>query len=168
MAIPSGSQQGGIFASINITPLTDIFLVLLIIFMVATTATLESAARVDVPKMQPPAPSPPPKGVTVSYTAAHQIFLDSKPLTEDQLGPALTDALAHAPDKLVVFDGDPRVILGDMVRILDIARSAGANRVALAIAVSASGPAFTGEPSPPAPEPGSVAPAEAHFGGASH
>jgi biopolymer transport protein ExbD len=133
MAIPNGNQQGGIFASINITPLTDIFLVLLIIFMVATSVTLESAARVDVPGVQAPSINQPPKGVTVSYTAAHRIFLDSKPVSEDQLGPALRDALAHTPEKLVVFDGDPRVILGDMVRILDIARSAGADRVALAV-----------------------------------
>jgi biopolymer transport protein ExbD len=168
MAIPSLNQHGGIFASINITPLTDIFLVLLIIFMVATSVTLESAARVDVSRVQAPSTSQPPKSVTVSYTATHQIFLDSKPLTEDQLGPALTDALAHAPDKLVVFDGDPRVILGDMVRILDIARSAGANRVALAVTDSASGSASSGAPLPPAPEPESVAPARAHFGGAYH
>jgi len=140
MAITSGNQQGGMFATINITPLTDIFLVLLIIFMVATTARLESAARVDVPKLQAPSISQPPKGVTVSYTATHRIFLDAKLLSEDQLGPALRDALAHTPDKVVVFDGDPRVILGDIVRILDIAKSAGAERVELAVMDQDGGP----------------------------
>ena len=52
MAIQTGGEQGGIFASINITPLTDIFLVLLIIFMVATAITVESAAHVELPKPQ--------------------------------------------------------------------------------------------------------------------
>jgi biopolymer transport protein ExbD len=162
MAIRSGNEQGGIFASINITPLTDIFLVLLIIFMVATAVTIESAAHVDLPRMQAPSVNQPPKGVTVTYTAAHQIFLNSKPVSEDQLGPALKDALAHTPDKMVVFDGDPRVILGDMVRILDIAKGAGADKVALAVAAGGSGSASAGEPSaaPAGPEPESVAPAE--------
>jgi|SRR5579863_837544 len=162
MAIHGGNEQGGIFAAINITPLTDIFLVLLIIFMVATAITIESAAHVDLPKLQAPAMNQPPKGITVTYTATHQIFLNSKQLTEDQLGPALKDALAHAADKTVVFDGDPRVILGDMVRILDIAKGAGADKVALAVASGGSGAASAGEPSaaPEEPEPESVAPAE--------
>jgi biopolymer transport protein ExbD len=140
MAITPGNQQGGMFATINITPLTDIFLVLLIIFMVATTATLESAARVDIPHLQAPSITQPPRGVTVSYTATHQILLDAKPVSEDQLGPALREALTHTPDKLVVFDGDPQVILGDMVRILDIAKSAGAERVELAVPDQSGGP----------------------------
>jgi biopolymer transport protein ExbD len=163
MAIQSGNEQGGIFASINITPLTDIFLVLLIIFMVATAVTIESAAHVDLPRVQAPSTNQPPQGITVTYTAAHQIFLNAKPVGEDQLGAALSDALARTPEKLVVFDGDPRVILGDMVRILDIAKTAGANRVALAVADggSASAPS-TNEPSmaPTGPEPEAVAPAE--------
>ena len=65
MAIQGGNEQGGIFASINITPLTDIFLVLLIIFMVATAVTIESAAHVELPKLQAPTMNQPPKGITV-------------------------------------------------------------------------------------------------------
>jgi biopolymer transport protein ExbD len=162
MAIQSGNEQGGIFASINITPLTDIFLVLLIIFMVATAITIESAAHVDLPKLQASSMNQPPKGITVTYTATHQIFLNAKQVSEAQFGPALKDALAHASDKTVVFDGDSRVILGDMVRILDIAKGAGADKVALAVAASSSGSASAGEPSvaPAEPEPESVAPAE--------
>jgi biopolymer transport protein ExbD len=161
MAIQAGNEQGGIFASINITPLTDIFLVLLIIFMVATAVTIESAAHVDLPKMAP-ATNQAPKGITVTYTATHQVFLNSKQVSEEQLGPALKDVLAHTADKTVVFDGDPRVILGDMVRILDIAKGAGADKVALAVAGNGSGSESADEPSsaPAEPQPESVAPAE--------
>src|SRR5271163_4489991 len=62
MAIPTGDQNG-VFASINITPLTDIFLVLLIIFMVATAITIESAAHVDLPQLQAPSQAQQPNGV---------------------------------------------------------------------------------------------------------
>ncbi len=162
MAIHTSKETGGIFAAINITPLTDIFLVLLIIFMVATAVTIESAAHVDLPKMQAPTTSQPPKTITVTYTATHHVFLNSRQVTEAELGPALKDALAHATDKSVVFDGDPQVILGDMVRILDIAKGAGADKVALAVGNSGGGSeAATGpESAPEEPAPETVAPAE--------
>jgi biopolymer transport protein ExbD len=167
MAIQAGNDPGGLFASINITPLTDIFLVLLIIFMVATAVTIESAAHVDLPKLQSSAATE-PKGVTVTYTAAHQIMVNQKPVSEADFVPVLKDALSHTTDKLVVFDGDRQVILGDMVRILDIAKGAGANQVALAVAEGSSSggddePAAAGvaplpEPEEPGAEP--VAPAQ--------
>jgi biopolymer transport protein ExbD len=126
-------EQGGIFATINITPLTDIFLVLLIIFMVATAITIESAAHVDLPRLEAPAQHQQPKGVTVTYTADHQIFVNGRHVSETELNPALHQALTQSTEKLVVFDGDPTVILGDMVRILDIAKSSGAEQIALAV-----------------------------------
>jgi biopolymer transport protein ExbD len=132
MAIQAGGEQGGIFSSINITPLTDIFLVLLIIFMVATAITIESAAHVDLPKLQSAA-NQNPRGVTVTYSADHHIYVNEKVVTEAELSGALRDALGKSSDKLVVFNGDPQVILGDMVRILDIAKQAGAGQIALAV-----------------------------------
>ena len=54
MAASGTKGSGGVFADINITPLTDIFLVLLIIFMVTTSVTVESAAHVDLPRRKTP------------------------------------------------------------------------------------------------------------------
>lgn len=166
MAIQTGNGQGGIFASINITPLTDIFLVLLIIFMVATAVTIESAAHVDLPQMQQQQANQQKKSVTVTYTADHRIFVNQQPVIEGDLGAAIKEALGKSPDKVVVFDGDARVILGDMVRILDIAKGAGAERIALAVsgeaggAASAPGSAPTPMAEPEAPAPEAVAPSE--------
>jgi len=129
----SSNQSGGVFADINITPLTDIFLVLLIIFMVTTAVTIESAAHVDLPKAEQAAPTDKPKGIIVTYTAEHQIYVNDKTVTEPELVPTLHAALANSTDKIVVFQGDPKVILGDMVRILDLAKSAGAEAIAIAV-----------------------------------
>src|ERR1019366_2006979 len=130
----SSNKGGGVFADINITPLTDIFLVLLIIFMVTTAVTIESAAHVDLPKAEAAAaPTDKPKGVIVTYTAEHLIYLNNKQVAEPELVPQLHDALANSTDKMVIFQGDPRVILGDMVRILDMAKSAGAETIALVL-----------------------------------
>src|ERR1700675_2905844 len=118
----SSNKGGGVFADINITPLTDIFLVLLIIFMVTTAVTIESAAHVDLPKAEAPTtPTDKPKGVIVTLTEDHQIYVNEKNVNEHELDAVLRDALGKIPDKIVIFQGDPRVILGDMVKILDIA-----------------------------------------------
>ena len=124
---------GAVFSDINITPLTDIFLVLLIIFMVTTAVTIESAAHVDLPKGEPVAATDKPKGIIVTYTADHQIYVNDKVVTEAELVPNLHGALQNSTDKIVIFQGDPKVILGDMVRILDLAKSAGAEAIAIAV-----------------------------------
>ena len=143
----SSNKGGGVFADINITPLTDIFLVLLIIFMVTTAVTIESAAHVDLPKAdQQAATTEKPKGIIVTYTADHLVYLNDKQVTEGELVPQLHDALQNSTDKIVIFQGDPKVILGDMVRILDLAKSAGAE--AIAIAVSSLPPGGGGAPAP--------------------
>ncbi|HKV56512.1 MAG TPA: biopolymer transporter ExbD [Candidatus Binataceae bacterium] len=154
MAIQTGGDQGGIFATINITPLTDIFLVLLIIFMVATAVTIESAAHVDLPRLEAPTQHQQPKGVTVTYTSDHQIFVNGHHVSEGELRPAVHDALSQSTDKTVVFDGDPSVILGDMVRILDIAKTAGADQIALAVSGGGSGGGESAQmPAPPSAAP---------------
>jgi biopolymer transport protein ExbD len=129
----SSNKGGGVFADINITPLTDIFLVLLIIFMVTTAVTIESAAHVDLPKAGAPSTTDKPKGIIVTYNADHQVYLNDKQVTEAELVPQLHDALQNSTDKIVIFQGDPKVILGDMVRILDLAKSAGAEAIAIAV-----------------------------------
>ncbi len=126
---PKG-EAGGVFADINITPLTDIFLVLLIIFMVTTSVTIESAAHVDLP--QATNTSPENKGVIVTYTAQHELFVNSKDVPERELLPTLREALGKVDSKVVVFQGDRKVLLGDMVRILNIAKAAGAGQIAIA------------------------------------
>jgi biopolymer transport protein ExbD len=129
----SKNEGGGVFADINITPLTDIFLVLLIIFMVTTAVTIESAAHVDLPKAEQAATTDKPKGIIVTYTSEHQIYVNDKTVTEPELVPTLHSALQNSTDKIVIFQGDPKVILGDMVRILDLAKSAGAEAIAIAV-----------------------------------
>ncbi len=145
MAMSMGSG-GGVFSDINITPLTDIFLVLLIIFMVTTAVTIESAAHVDLPKAEQAAPTDKPKGVIVTLTDDHRIFVNEKNVSERELDPALRDVLSKSPDKLVIFQGDPKVILGDMVRILDIAKGAGAEGIAIAVSKITPGGAPGGGP----------------------
>src|SRR5271156_6224910 len=132
----SGGGGGGMFWEINITPLTDIFLVLLIIFMVTASVMVESATHVELPQAQNT--SPENKGVIVTYTANHELFVNSKDVPERELEPALVEALRRVDAKIVIFQGDRTVLLGDMVKILDTAKAAGADQIAIAAKRSAS------------------------------
>jgi biopolymer transport protein ExbD len=130
ISTPSSGGSGGVFWQINITPLTDIFLVLLIIFMITASISVESAAHVGLPLAQDT--SPEKRGVVVTYTTDHEIFVNSKDIPASELENALRDALARIDPKIVIFQGDRKVLLGDMVKILKVAKAAGADQIAIA------------------------------------
>jgi len=130
VAVSGPSSGGGVFWQINITPLTDIFLVLLIIFMITASISVESAAHVGLPLAENT--SPEKRGVVVTYTAEHEIFVNSKDIPASELQGALRDALARINPKVVIFQGDRKVLLGDMVKILKVAKAAGADQIAIA------------------------------------
>ncbi|HEY2774564.1 MAG TPA: biopolymer transporter ExbD [Candidatus Binatia bacterium] len=119
-----------LMAEINITPLTDVFLVLLIIFMITTSAMVESAATVNLPKAQQVVEES--RGLTVTVTADHKVFVNQLPVELAQLEPTLRDLLADDPKKLVILQGDESVVLGEAVDILQAAKRAGATAVSIA------------------------------------
>jgi biopolymer transport protein ExbD len=119
-----------IFAEINITPLTDIFLVLLIIFMITSSAMIESGPRVNLPEAG--TTSSETKGVVVTVDSQEAVFVNGEATGRDTLPERLAGAIAASENKRVVLEGDRDVILGDVVWILDQARSAGAEEVAIA------------------------------------
>jgi biopolymer transport protein ExbD len=127
---PSSGGDGGVFWQINITPLTDIFLVLLIIFMITASISVESAAHVGLPLAENT--SPEKRGVVVTYTADHEIFVNSKDIPSSELEPTLREALTKIEPKIIIFQGDRKVLLGDMVKILRVAKAAGADQIAIA------------------------------------
>jgi biopolymer transport protein ExbD len=104
-------------------------LVLLIIFMVTTSVTIESAAHVDLPNATNT--NPENKGVIVTYTSQHDLFVNSRDVPERELLPQLREALGKVDAKVVVFEADRKVLLGDMVRVLNIAKAAGASQIAI-------------------------------------
>jgi len=130
MAVSMPKGEGGMFWEINITPLTDIFLVLLIIFMVTASVAVESSTHITLPVAENT--SPENKGVLVTYTANHELFVNSKDVPESDVESELHDALSRVDAKIVIFQGDRTVLLGDMVRILDLAKAAGAEQIAIA------------------------------------
>lgn len=127
----SAEEPGdSLMAEINITPLTDVFLVLLIIFMITTSAMVESAATVNLPKAQQVVEEA--RGLTVTVTADRRLFVNQLPVEMGQLEPTLRDLLTDDPKKLVILQGDETVVLGQAVDILQAAKRAGATAVSIA------------------------------------
>ena len=120
----------GVVAEINITPLTDVFLVLLIIFMVTTTVVANQSKNIDLPGAA--VSDTTPSGVTVSVDDDGGILVNDTPTTIDTLYPTLEAALEDSREKLVILRGDKSVLLGQAVNILDMAQQAGAKGIALA------------------------------------
>ena len=119
-----------ILSEINITPLTDIFLVLLIIFMITSSAMIESGGRINLPKAV--ATRSESRGTTVTLTPKHEIFVNQKKVSEDSLEKTLEEALNASPDKTVILRGDKDVLLGDTVKVMSIIKRAGASEIAIA------------------------------------
>ncbi len=124
------SLDDAIVAEINITPLTDVFLVLLIIFMVTTSVVANQSKQVDLPGAE--VSDVTPQGVTVTVNPNGEMLVNDVPTSDAELFDALESALADTREKLVILRGDKTVMLGRAVNILDVAQQAGATGIALA------------------------------------
>jgi len=136
MAVSLQRESNDIICEINITPLTDVMLVLLIIFMVtATFFVAEPAMQVELP----PAVSSElvtreQNEITVLVNSAGEMRVGDTAVSEDGLTQALMDAARRisTPDKTVVIRGDRQAAYGKVIWIMDAARLVGLRHVSLA------------------------------------
>lgn len=128
------TDDESIVAEINITPLTDIFLVLLIIFMISSSLMVESGLPVKLPSAKSTSVTPSKNGKPIYVTIAKDgnISVNSQISTEDGLQASLKEALSKSDDKTVIIRGDESIFLGKAVKIMDAARGAGADKIAIA------------------------------------
>ena len=124
------NPDDGVVAEINITPLTDVFLVLLIIFMVTSSVVANQSKQVDLPGAEVHENTP--QGVTVTVLEDGSMLVNDVPTGDAQLFGALEKALSDTREKIVILRGDKKVLLGQAVNILDVAQQAGATGIALA------------------------------------
>lgn len=133
MAMSGPKKRGGrdeVMSEINITPLTDIFLVLLIIFMVTSVAMVQSGATIDLPRVQETESEP--RQIIVTVTPQKEIFVNNQPVALVELELYLRPIIEAMQDVPVVLEGDQSVILGEAVKILSAAQRAGATQIAIA------------------------------------
>jgi len=128
------SRHNGLMAGINITPFTDVVLVLLVIFMIATPLIIQSGMRVNLPATSA-AESQPEKSIVVTIDASGQVYLGKERVMYDELRQKLSGMLARAPGSPIVVMADRGIRYDIVIRVLDIARASGARRMSLGVEV---------------------------------
>jgi biopolymer transport protein ExbD len=98
--------------------------------MITASISVESAARIGLPLAENT--SPEKRGVVVTYTLDHEIFVNSKDIPASELEPTLHEALQRIEPRIVIFQGDRKLPLGDLMKIMAAARAAGADQFAIA------------------------------------
>ena len=119
-----------IISEINITPLTDIFLVLLIIFMVTAPALIQQGPKVDLPGSTSKGEAV--TGLTITLTEDKKIFLNGEEVLRTNLVTALQRELPKTTKQEVVLNADKGLILDEIVQVMDLARQGGAQKLAIA------------------------------------
>ncbi len=115
-------------SEINMTPLVDVMLVLVVIFII-TAPLMVSAVKVDLPKTSGAASMEAPKSFSLTVDKAGQVFVDDKPMAPDAVASALRQAGQRDPDTEVRLRADASVPYGRVVELMGQAHSAGLHRI---------------------------------------
>jgi biopolymer transport protein ExbD len=127
-----GKHRGGIISDINVTPLVDIMLVLLIIFMLTANLIAKQAIEVELPKASQ-STSLPATTLAVTLTRDGALYLNGKPETPAELRAAVGAAVAKDPKTQAVITGDKSVSHGRVVWVLDTVKALGVSSFAIQI-----------------------------------
>ncbi len=139
-----GDDDGNVdsvFSDINITPLTDIFLVLLIIFMVTSSVIVSQAGgggakaglKVNLPRGGASDVAPRASDVAIAILADGRLVLAGTVVTLEELKVALEQARTKTPDALVVVQADEGVPHGKVVEVMELAKAAGLGQLAIGV-----------------------------------
>ena len=123
---------GRLISGINITPLTDVVLVLLVIFMIATPLLIRSEIKVTLPRTTS-ADAAAESSLVVTIDPAGTIYLNGAKVAFADLRGALGAALKKQANAPVIIMGDRDVRYDLVVQVLEIARSSGVSRLSLAV-----------------------------------
>jgi len=136
MAINLDDQEDEIVADINMTPLIDIMLVLLILFMVTSSIALESGLDVDLPQVSNETEKKEGGFVIISLKNQENLSVQGVKTSLGDLKQRIEEALKRENTKLVILEGDRKARLGLTVKVMDIAKLAGAQKFSIAAEAS--------------------------------
>jgi biopolymer transport protein ExbD len=121
-----------IIADINITPFTDVVLVLLIIFLIATPILMMEGIKVDLPGAKPPTTLENKENyLIIKIYEDGSVFLDGEERSIGELKPLLEHVIKLNPKTIIAIGGEPNAVYDKVVQVIDLARAAGVTRYVL-------------------------------------
>jgi biopolymer transport protein TolR len=126
MAMSTGNERGGLTNEPNVTPMIDVLLVLLIIFMIVVPMSRKALdIQLPDPTQQPLPDQKPPDQIVLEVLPGTQFAVNKQPVTKAMLGQRLQEIFAPRPDKIIFIKGDSTVKYQDVIWAMDVARGAG-------------------------------------------
>jgi len=122
-----------LMAEINITPFTDVVLVLLIIFMIATPFIYQSSMKVELPQASKTGEAS--RDILITINAQGEVFLDNAKVDLGTLKYRLSATLKNKPDAFVIVNGDKNVKYDSVVQVMDVMTQSGVKNPGLGIEV---------------------------------
>ncbi|HRY28785.1 MAG TPA: biopolymer transporter ExbD [Elusimicrobiota bacterium] len=132
MAGPAGNSENSLITGINITPLVDVVLVLLIIFMATAPLLMRRALSVNVPRAAHNEPKA-TATLQIQMTAVGEVSVEKKKLDLEQLDRMLRERLLTDPALHVSLAADKTIPYGEVVGVMDVVRGAGVKKLALEV-----------------------------------
>lgn len=130
MAVTMGGGTGGPQSDINMTPMIDVLLVLLIIFLVIQPV-LQQGIKVEVPAVRRAEATEQPDQVIMRVGPGPTYFVNGTPVERHEIAAALNVALEDMTDRVVFVNGSERLTYGDVVAAIDAARQANIRMIGL-------------------------------------
>jgi biopolymer transport protein ExbD len=130
MAIQSQGESAEVLSEINVTPLVDVMMVLLVIFIV-TAPLLNNAVKVHLPQTNTTSPIEPKRSVNVSIDAQGKIYLDRTPVELHDLEGRLADLHRSDPDISVHLNADQDVNYGLVAKAMSAVDRAGVTKLSV-------------------------------------
>ncbi len=131
MAMGGGGGTSGLTNDINVTPMIDVLLVLLIIFMMVIPMS-RKAVDLQLPDPTPDNTNsgPPPSQIVLEVLPGNTFKINSQPIPKAELAKKIKEIYDPRPDKIIFVKGDPTVKYQDVIAAMDIARGSGVKVIA--------------------------------------
>lgn len=133
MSMNVGGSKAGPMVDMNVTPLIDVLLVLIITFMVVTNLTPKGLDAIAPQSRQnePKNTEPDTHTIVVSVDAGGNVKINETPVTLDALGPQLDDIFKTRNERIIFIKGDPALPFEKVEKVIDIAKGVNIDKIGL-------------------------------------